>query len=344
MIRERVVVERAVVEEQEKIKDTEEFAAADRARQVAVTLAEKEAEEALVKEVKAAEAAKNAATFEAEKVIVEAKAQREAAEKESEAKKMLAEATAAESAAKGLGEAKVMQAKADATEKQGVVDALVLQRKAEAEALGQKAKAEAIEKEGTAEAKVLELKFAADAQGISQKAEAMKLLDGVGREHEEFKLELEKAKEVEIAEIESRVKVAAEQARLVAEGLKSANIDIVGGENDFFEKIVNSISNGKAVDRLVGNSDVLTDVKSTFFNGDGKNFEAKLKELVHRFNVNTDDVKNLSIAALLTRLIAKTEDGESKDELRGLLKLANQTGVAQSTVSALRNAVPVLRS
>ena len=344
VIRERVVVERSVVEEQEKIKDTEEFAAAERARQVAVTLAEKEAEESLVKEVKAAEAAKNAAAFEAEKVLVEAKAQREAAEKESEAKKMLAEATAAESAATGLGEAKVMQAKADAVEKQGVVDALILQRKAEAEAQGLLAKAAAVEKEGTAEAKVMELKFAADAQGISQKAEAMKLLDGVGREHEEFKLELEKAKEVEIAEIQSRVKVAAEQARLVAEGLKSANIDIVGGENDFFEKIVKSISNGKSVDRMVGNSEVLTDVKTTFFNGSGSNFEAKLKELVGRFNVDTNDVKNLSIAALLTRLIATAEDGESKDELRGLLTLAKQTGVAQSTVSALQLVAPTLSS
>lgn len=344
VIRERVVVERAVVEEQEKIKDTEEFAAAERARQVAVTLAEKEAEEALVKEVKAAEAAKNAATFDAEKIVVEAEAAREAAEKETSAKKLLAEATAAEAAATGLGEARVMQAKAEAVEKQGVVDALVLQRKAEAEALGLKAKAEAIEKEGTAEARVLELKFAADAQGISQKAEAMKLLDGVGREHEEFKLELEKSKEVEIAEIESRVNVAAEQARLVAEGLKSANIDIVGGENDFFEKIVRSISNGKAVDRMVGNSDVLTDVKTTFFNGSGANFEAKLKELVNRFNIDSEDVKNLSIAALLTRLIAKTEDGESKDELRGLLMLARQTGVAQSTVSALQLAAPTLSS
>ena len=46
----------------------------------------------------------------------------------------------------------------------------------------------AIEKKGTAEATVLELKFAAEASGIQKKAEAMKLFDGVGKEHEEFKL------------------------------------------------------------------------------------------------------------------------------------------------------------
>lgn len=342
VIRERVVVERAVVEEQEKIKDTEEFAAADRTKQVAVTLAAKEAEQNLVKEVKAAEAAKQAAALLAEKVVVEAEADREAAVKRTESKKMLAEATSAEAAATGLAEAEVMQAKADATEKQGVVDALILQRKAEAEALGLQAKAEAIEKQGTAEAKVMELKFTADAQGISQKAEAMKLLDGVGREHEEFKLQLEKEKEIEIAGIESRVSIASEQARLVSEGLRSAKIDIVGGENDFFEKIVKSISNGKAVDRMVGNSEVLTDIKATFFDGEAGHFEDKLREFITRFNVSSEDVKNLSIAALLTQLIGKADDEGAKTELRGLLRLAQQAGVSKNTISSLQLDAPAL--
>ena len=58
VIRERVIVERGVVEEQQRIKDTEEFATADRLKRVTVTQAEMEADEALVKEVKAAEAYK----------------------------------------------------------------------------------------------------------------------------------------------------------------------------------------------------------------------------------------------------------------------------------------------
>ena len=37
-----------------------------------------------------------------------------------------------------------------------------------------------------------------EAKGIEEKAEAMKLLDGVGKEHEEFKLRLNKNKEVEL--------------------------------------------------------------------------------------------------------------------------------------------------
>ena len=36
---------------------------------------------------------------------------------------------------------------------------------------------------------------------ITEKAEAMKIFDGVGREHEEFKLNLNKDKEIELAQI-----------------------------------------------------------------------------------------------------------------------------------------------
>ncbi len=142
-------------------EDTREFAAADRKKQVAVTAAEEIAQQALVKQVQAADAERQAAGLHAETVVVTAEAERTAAEKETDAKKMLAEATQAEVAAEGLTEAQVTLSKADA-----------------------------LEKEGTAEAKVIELKFEADAKGITQKAEAMKLFDGVGPE--QFKQEIQR--------------------------------------------------------------------------------------------------------------------------------------------------------
>ncbi len=74
VIKERVMVERTVVEEEEKIKDTREFAAADRKKQVAVTAAEEIAQQQLVKEVKAAEAEKQAADLKAQTMIVTAEA------------------------------------------------------------------------------------------------------------------------------------------------------------------------------------------------------------------------------------------------------------------------------
>jgi len=310
VIRERVIVERAVVEEEEKIKDTHEFATADRKKQVAVTAATEEAEQALVKQVKAADAEKQAAELKAETIVVTAEAERTAAEKETDAKKMLAEATQAEEAAIGLAEAQVTLVKADA-----------------------------LEKEGTAEAKVLELKFEADAKGITQKAEAMKLFDGVGREHEEFKIQLNKEKDVELEAIDAQRQIAEAQATMVAESLKSANIDIVGGDNKFFESIVNSITAGKQVDRLVGGSHVLADVKDTFFNGNSENFKEEIGRLIDMFGVSSDDLKNLSVAALIGQMMGQTTDGNVLNKLQSMMGMATRTGITSENAGKIINAV-----
>ncbi|MGB2499975.1 MAG: flotillin family protein [Mariniblastus sp.] len=299
VIKERVMVERTVVEEEEKIKDTREFAAAERKKQVAVTAAEEIAQQQLVKEVKKAEAEKQAADLQAQTIVVTAEANRVSAEKQTDAKKMLAEAIQAEVAATGLAEAQVTLEKAVA-----------------------------LEKEGTAEAKVIELKFEADAKGITQKAEAMKLFDGVGKEHEEFKLQLHKEKDVEIAGIDAQRQIAEAQAQMVAESLKSANIDIVGGDSKFFDSIVNSITAGKQVDRIVDNSEVLTDVKETFFNGDPAQFKAEINRYIDMFGVTSEDVKNLSVAALIGQMMGLTNDKEVLDRLQEMMGAANRTGLA----------------
>ena len=310
VIRERVIVERAVVEEEEKIKDTREFASASRKKQVAVTEAQELAEQAMVKQVKAALANKDAADLEAQTIVVKADANKQAAEKETEAKKMLAEATQAEVAAQGLAEAQVTMSKA-----------------------------EALKKEGTAEAEVAELKFAADAKGITEKAEAMKLFDGVGREHEEFKLELNKSKEVELEAIAAQQRIAEAQASMVAESLKSANIDIVGGDNKFFDNIVNSITAGRQVDRLVEGSSVLKDVKDTFFTGDPAQFQEQVGRYVEMFNVSSADLKNLSVAALIGQMMAKTTDEGVLEQLTSMMGMANRAGVANQKAGTVIDAV-----
>ena len=335
VIRERVAVERAVVEEQERIKNTEAFMGADREKTVAVTLAEKEAQEQLVKQVKAAEAAKAAADLTAEQVVVEAEARRASAEKDTTATKMLAEAKAADHAAIGLAEAEVMVAKADATERTGTAEANVLQKKAVAEAKGQEAKAAAIEKEGTAEASVMQLKFTSEANGIQEKAEAMKLFDSVGKEHEEFKLKLNKEKDIEIAAINTQKDIAEAQSNIVGEALKTARIDIVGGESTFFDQIVNSIKAGKSVDRFVHNSETVTDVKQTFFNGDPDYFKTKLTGFASQFNVSFEDVKDLSVTALIAKLLTMADTDESRSELTRMLDTVAGTSIANRKIASL---------
>ena len=327
VIKERVAVEKTVVIEQEKIKDTEAFAGADRTKQVKVTLAEASAQEVLIEQIKRAEAVKEAAQLKAdqelyervkaadadkqaaelhaEEVVVAAEAEQAAAEKQALAKKMLAEATAKEAAAVGLGEAEVMVAKADATEKQG-----------------------------TAEATVDRLKFEAEADGIHKKADAMKLFEESGQEHEEFKLELEKEKAVELAEIDVQRQIAEQQAVVVGEALKSANIDIVGGETQFFDRITNAITTGKAVDRTVDNSRVLGDVKETFFNGDPEYYKEQIASWIDQYGIETEDIKNLSVGALLGNLITKA-DGDNRNKLLTFLNAAERLNLKETPAKDL---------
>ena len=336
VIRERVIVERSVVEEQQRIKDTEEFATADRLKRVTVTQAEMQADEALVKEVKAAEASKQSATLHSDQVVIVAEADRVAAEKQTHATKMLAEAKVADEAASGLAQANVQEAKAISLEKEGHAEASVLQRKAEAEAKGMEAKAVAVEKHGTAEAEVMRAKYSSEANGIQEKAESMKLFDDVGKEHEEFKLRLNKDKDIEIAAIAAQQDIAEAQSRIVGEALKSARIDIVGGETEFFDKIVDSIKGGKSVDRFVNNSGVLTDVKNSFFNGNPEYFQEKLQDMVSQFDLSTDDLKDLSIAALIARMLGLTKSDGLRHELQRLLGMAADAGISADRVSSLK--------
>lgn len=316
VIRERVIVERAVVEEEEKIKDTREFAAADRQKQVAVTAAEELAQQSLVKAVRASEAEKQSSVLRADTMIVLADAEKGAAERQSEAKKLLADALRAESAATGLAEAEVAQ------------------KKAEAEARGREALAGAIHKQGEAEATVQQMKFAAEARGITDKAEAMKLFDGVGREHEEFKLRLNKDRDIELQAITAQAGIADSQARMIGEALKSASIDIVGGDSEFFQSLVRSITAGKQLDRLVGESRVLSGVRDSLFSGDAAGFRAEIQKYIDLFGVSSNDLKNLSIAALIGQWILRSDEG-LRPQLEALLHKAGLSGMGGRPASEL---------
>ena len=305
VIRERVMVEKTVVTEEEKIKDTREFATAERHKSVQITKAEEEAEQSLVKDIKAAEAAKKAEEFYAQQKLIDADANLKAAEKNAEAKKTLALASVKEHAVEGTAQAEVMEAKAVA-----------------------------LEKEGTAEAKVLELKYHADADGIRDKAEAMKIFDAVGKEHEEFKLRLNKDLEIELAEINIRKEIAAEQAKIVGEALKAANIEIIGGENQFFERLVNAITTGKSVDRAVNNSRVLTDLKEGLIGSDEQTAAQQIRRFVSQFGLKSEDIKNLTVSALVAKLIAKS-DKENKGVLNNVLNTVKDLGMANKPVKEL---------
>jgi hypothetical protein len=263
------------------------------------------AEQSLVREIKAAEAAKKASESYAAKIRIESEAHRDEAEQNAAATKLLAEATRAEHAAEGLAEAEVMQAKAGATQEQGL-----------------------------AEARVLREKYASEAQGITEKAKAMKEMDGVGREHEEFKLRLDKDKQIEIAGINANKSIAESQALVIGEALKTAKIDIVGGDGEFFNQISAAVQGGKSIDRFVLSSKVATDIKETFFNGSPEYFKEQLGGLIDQLQLKSSDVRDLSVAALVAKLLG---DGDSslQSQLVNILGMAGNLSLANKPISGL---------
>jgi regulator of protease activity HflC (stomatin/prohibitin superfamily) len=334
-----VAEQKAVVQQEEEKRNIEARMTAERVREVTLIEAEMNAKKGQVEKVVAAEAQKeadrnmaesekiklitaaeagrDAALREAEKIQTLADAEARASDKRRHAVEQEAEAMAAKEAARGMAEAKVITAKATAkkadaaAEKElgiaqaevikakGAVTAAVTEQQAQAEAEGVKDRELAV-------AAGIEARGLAEAKAIEEKARAMKVLHESGQQHEEFRLRLAKVRDVELASINVQKDIAQAHSNLVGEALRSAKIDIVGGENDFFEKVVRAVGTGKSVDRLVNNSETLSDIKKAFFIGDGDHFKTQLRKWIDDFGITSEVVKNLTLSALLAKMMACT--------------------------------------
>ena len=73
-------------------------------------------------------------------------------------------------------------------------------------------------------------------------------------------------------------------------------------------------------------------VKETFFNGDPEYFKSQMASWIDQFGIETEDVKNLTVSALLGKMIPQA-DGESRSKLIGLLGAAERFGLNSSPAS-----------
>src|SRR5689334_7876910 len=281
LVRERVAVEKTVAEQEENIKRLRAVESAERDRQQIVIMAEAEAQQSLVKDIKAAEAAEQSAQHKAREEVVLAEARNQAAELDTRSKIRLAEGTQAEAAAKGLADAMVKERDAAASEALGRAEAIVDREKALADAEG------------------IKERLKGEAEGLSHKAEAMAALDTATREHEEYRLRLEAEKEIRLKGIDVQRQIAEAQAVVLAAGLEKADIDIVGGDTMFFDKIANAITAGKQVDSFVGHSDVVQALGAKWMDGTS-NFPEDLTKILSSFT--TGDAQNIAAAIALTQM------------------------------------------
>ncbi|MEV0523973.1 SPFH domain-containing protein [Streptomyces sp. NPDC050439] len=312
VVRERVAVDRTVAEQEESIKKLRTVEEAERERQAVIIAAEAQAQEGLVKSIKAAEAAEQAATHRAAEEVTLAEARLKASDLDAQAKLRLAEGIQAEAAAQGLAAVQVREKEADAIGKAG------------------RAEAEATEARMRAEAEGVEAKLKAEAAGLTDKAAAMAALDEASRTHEEYRLRLEAEKDIRLAGIEVQRHIAEAQATVLATGLESADISIVGGESVFFDRLVSSISLGKGVDAFVQNSETAQALAGPWLDGTA-NFTDDLAKVIG--SVSTADVQNLTVSALLLKLM--NGGGGQTGQLRELLDKASQLGLADMPIIEL---------
>ncbi|WP_369365613.1 flotillin family protein [Streptomyces sp. CG4] len=363
VVRERVAVDRTVAEQEESIKKLRLVEEAERERQALVIAAEAEAQEKLVKDIKAAEAAEQAATHRAAEELTLAEARLKTADLDARAKLRLAEGVQAEAAAEGLAAVQVRDKEAEVTVKAGRAEAEATEARLRAEAEGTQAKALAeaegararglaeaegaraaaeatevrlkAEAEGArakalAEATAIGEKLKAEAEGLTEKAAAMAALDEASRGHEEYRLRLAAEKEIRLAGLETQRQVAEAQASVLATGLEHADIDIVGGESVFFDRLVSAVSFGKGVDGFVDNSRTAQALAKPWLDGTSS-FTEDLGRVLG--SLGTADVRNLTVSALLMKQIRG--GGPNAGQLQKLLDRASELGLADTPLAAL---------
>ncbi|MGA5273553.1 SPFH domain-containing protein [Streptomyces cellulosae] len=323
VIRERVAVDRTVAEQEESIKKLRAVEEAERQRQAVIIAAEAEAQEKLVKDIKAAEAAEQAAAHRAAEELTLAEARLKTADLDAKAKLRLAEGVQAESAAEGLAAVQVRDKEAEVIEKAGRAEAEATEARLRAEAEGARAKA-------VAEAEAISGRLRAEAAGLTEKAAAMAALDEASRGHEEYRLRLEAEKDVRLAGLDVQRQVAEAQATVLATGLENADINIVGGDSVFFDRLVSSISLGRSVDGFVKNSETAQALAGPWLDGSAS-FTDDLSRMLG--SVSTSDVQNLTVSALLMKLMK--QGGENTGQFEQLLDRAGELGLADTPLAVL---------
>jgi uncharacterized membrane protein YqiK len=368
IIRARVAVDKTVAVEEESIKDLRTDAEAKRHKHVTIVHAEAAAQELFIKDIKKAEAEQQVAQAHAKKQLILAEAAMEASDKEARAAIRRAEGEQAEHAAEGLAQVRVKEADAVAIEKTGLAEARVrdaqivvldkegtvvaenVRRKALAEAQGREAEAAAIEKTGVAqavgvrekllaevaakeaEAAAIEKRMLAEARGLAEKAAAMKTLEGSAREHEEFRLRLETERQIALEQLKARVAMSESQAKVMAEAMSHADIKIVGGDGQFFDRFVSAVALGNQIDGVVNSSEVVRKTLGDRLAGNGHNLIDDVKDMVRAAGASSESIKNLTVSGVLGNLMIKA-DGDTRAKLQALLDQARKLGVHDDKVS-----------
>lgn len=307
----RVESELGVAEKEEAIATLRIVEDAQRLATAAVREAEGTAQASFVSTVKEADAGRQAAGAEAERLTILARANAEAAQQDALAAQRRADGTKAEAAAVGLAEVHVEQQRAEAIRATGLAEVEV-----------KRADAEAVREQGAAEGEATKSRLAGEGDGLVAKAAGVGAMTSAGQEHEEFRIRLETHRDIALAGVTARADVAKSVGSALGEALSNADMQIVSDEG-IVERILSAAGHGQALDGFIGNSNGANTLLSPYLEGDG-NFVQDITAGLG--GLGAAGVRDLTVAEFVNRLGRRLGDQQGAPALVEQLKAALEAG------------------
>jgi uncharacterized membrane protein YqiK len=313
----RVEAELGVAEKEEAIKTVRVVEDAQRLATAEVKVAEGAAQASFVGTVKQAEALRQAASSEAERTTVLARANAEAAQQDALAAQRRAEGAQAEAAAGGLADVQVERERAEAIKALGMADVEI-----------KRADADAVREMGEAEGGATKARLTGEGQGLEAKAAGVGAMTSAGQEHEEFRLRLDTEKEVALAGVNAKADVAKSAASALGLALSNADMKIVSDEG-IVERILSAAGHGQAIDSFIQSGTGASKMLSPYLEGNAN----LVQDLANGVGgVGAAGIRDLTVAQFISRLGGSIGDSSLAESL---LTAVQDAGVADRTVGTI---------
>jgi uncharacterized membrane protein YqiK len=317
----RVEADLGVAEKEEAIRTLRIVEDAQRKATAEIKTAEGTAQALFVGTVKEAEAARQAATSEAERATILARANADAAQQDSLASQHRAEGQQAEQAAAGLAGVQVERERAEAIKALGLAEVTVKQ-----------ADAEAVRALGEAHGDATKAKLAGEGAGLQAKAAGVGAMTAAGQDHEEFRLRLETDKEVALAGVNAKADVAKSAASALGQAMANADMTIVSDES-IVERILSAAGHGQAIDGFISSGDSAHRLLSPYLEGNG-NIVQDVAAAIG--GVGAAGLRDLTIAEFVARLGGRLGGTDGGSALIEQLKQAVEaSGLAAESVGTV---------
>jgi flotillin len=181
----------------------------------------------------------------------------------------------------------------------------------------------------------IQAKGLAEAKAIEEKAKAMKLLHEAGQQHEEFRLRLNKERDVELAAINVNRDIARAHSEVVGEALKARRLTSSAAKTTSSRRscapwaTANPWTAWSTTARRCPTSRTRSSTATRIISS------SQLAQWVKDFGIKTEDLKNLTIAALLGKMIASSKDSGLQSLLKSAHAMAKESGLSDVMASAV---------